>query len=40
MEVRAEHFKKAGSTPSDASIETLMICTYSKDPGTFVPSTK
>ena len=27
MEVRAEHSKKAGSTPSDAPTETLMICT-------------
>ena len=50
MEVRAERFKKAGSTPSDGPIETLMICTYcrekyladkkTKDPETFVPSTK
>ena len=51
MEVRAERFKKkAGSTPSDALIETLMICTCcrekylsdykNKDPETFVPSTK
>ena len=50
MKVRAERFKKAGSTPSDAPIETLMICTYckkkylsdnkNKDPETFVPSTK
>ena len=28
MKGRAERFKKASSTPSDASIETLMICTY------------
>ena len=50
MEVRAERFKKASSTPSDVPIETLMICTYcrkkylsdnkNKDPETFVPSTK
>ena len=50
MEVTAEHFKKAGSTPSDAPIETLMISTYcrekylsnnkNKDPETFVLSTK
>ena len=50
MEVRAEHFKKAGSTSSDTSIETLMISTYcrekylsddkNKDPKTFVPLTK
>ena len=50
MEVRPEHFKKAGSTSSDASIETLMIFTYcrekylsdnkNKDPKTFVPLTK
>ena len=50
MEVRAKRFKKAGSTPSDAPIETLIICTYcrekclldnkNKDPETFVPSTK
>ena len=48
MKVRAEHFKKAGSTNSDVPIETLMICTYcrkkhlsdnkNKDPETFVPS--
>ena len=31
MKVRAEHFKKAGSTPSDAPIETLMICTAEKN---------
>ena len=47
MEIRAERFKKAGSTHSDApAIETLMICTYcrekylwdnrSKDPETFI----
>ena len=50
MKVRAERFKKAGCTPSDAPIETLMICTYcreiylpdnkNKDPEIFVPSTK
>ena len=50
MEVRAEHFKKAGSTLSDAPIEILMISTYcrekylsnskKKDPETFVPLTK
>ena len=28
MEVRAEHFKKVGSIPSDAPIETWMISTY------------
>ena len=50
IKIRAEHFKKAGSTHSDAPIETLMICTYcrkeylldnkNKDPETIVPSTK
>ena len=50
MKVRAEHFKRAGSAPSDAPIETLMITTYcrekyllnnkNKDPESFVPSTK
>ena len=50
MEVRADHSKKIGSTPSDAPIKTLMICTYcrekyfsdneNKDPETFFPSTK
>ena len=49
IKIRAEHFKKAGSTHSDAPIETLMICTYcrkeylldnkNKDPETIVPST-
>ena len=50
MEVWAEHFKKAGSAPSDARIETLIISTYcrekylsgnkNKDPEAFVPSIK
>ena len=50
MKVRAERFKNAGSAPSDAPIQTLMICTYcrkkylsdnkNKDPETSVPSTK
>ena len=39
-------FQKAGSTPSDAPVETLMICTYcrgnnkDKNPEIFVQSTK
>ena len=50
MKVRAERFKKANSTPHNAPIETLVICTYcrkkylqdnkNKDHETFVPSTK
>ena len=50
MEVRAEHFKKVGSIPSDAPIETWMISTYwrekylsnnkNKDPETLFSSTK
>ena len=51
MKVRAERFRKAGSTASDVPIETSMICTYcskkkylsdnkNKDSETFVPSTK
>ena len=51
MEIRAERFKKAGSTHSDDSaIKTLMICTYcrekylsdnrNKDPETFITSMK
>ena len=31
MEVRAECSKKADSTPSDAPIEILMICTYCRE---------
>ena len=50
MQVRAECFRKAGSTPSDAPIQTFMICTYcrekylldikDKGPKTVVPSRK
>ena len=40
MEVRAERFKKAGSTPSDAPIETLIICTYCREKCLLDPSTK
>ena len=51
MEIRAERFKKAGSTHSDDSaIKTLMICTYcrekylsdnrNKDPETSITSMK
>ena len=47
MEVSAESFKNVGSTPSDAPIQTLMICAYcrekrllddkNKNPETIVP---
>ena len=50
MEIRAECSKKAGSTPSDALIETLMVVltaekkcfsdNKNKDRETFLPSAK
>ena len=40
MEVRAERFKKAGSTPSDVPIETLIICTYCREKCYWIIKTK
>ena len=40
MEVRAECFKKAGSTPSDVPIETLIICTYCREKCYWIIKTK
>ena len=50
MKVRAERFTKANSTPPNATIKTLVICTYcrkkylqdnkNKGPETFIPSAK